>query len=69
MQHLLSAAFVALIIHCKCRDAYDFFSYGQSSFMQSYSVALNKRLFSAPVHAGHSYVLLPELLTSDTVYS
>ena len=51
VQHLLSAAFAALIIHCKCRDAYDF-SFGQSTFMQFYSVVLNKRLFSVPVHAG-----------------
>ena len=42
----------ALNIHCKCRDDYDFFSYGQYTFMQYYRIALNKRLFSAPVHNG-----------------
>ena len=48
----ISAAFAALIIHCKCRDDYDFFPYGQSTSMQFYSVVLVKRLFSTPVHAG-----------------
>ena len=48
LQQLLSVAFAAFNIHCKCRDAYDFLcSYGQYTFMQYYSVALNKRLFSA----------------------
>ena len=44
MELLLSVANAGLII--------TFFSCGQSTFMQWYSVALNKRLISATVHAG-----------------
>ena len=44
MEHLLSVADAGLII--------TFFSCGQSTFMQCYSVALNKHLISATVHAG-----------------
>ena len=44
MELLLSVANEGLII--------TFFSCGQSTFMQWYSVALNKRLISATVHAG-----------------
>ena len=46
MEHLLFVADAGLII--------TFFSCGQSAFMQCYSVALNKRLISATVHAGLS---------------
>ena len=52
LQHLLAAVHGALIICCRCRVDYTFFSCGQSTFMQRYSVALNKRLISATVHAG-----------------
>ena len=44
MELLLSVANAGLII--------TFFSCDQSTFMQWYSVALNKRLISATVHAG-----------------
>ena len=42
VQHLLSAAFAALIIHCK---------WSVHVYARLYSEALNKRLFSAPVDA------------------
>ena len=47
MEHLSSVADAGLII--------TFFSCGQSTFMQWYSIALNKRLISATVHAGYLY--------------
>ena len=43
LQHLLSIANAGMLM--------TFFSCGQSMFIQCYSVALNKRLFSGPVHA------------------
>ena len=51
-QHLLAAVHAAVISCCESSSAYDFFSYGQSTFMQCYSVALHKHEISAPVHAG-----------------
>ena len=50
LQHLLSALLEALINCCKFRAT--FFPCGQSTFMQCSTVALHKRLLSAPVHAG-----------------
>ena len=44
IQHLLAVVNPALLI--------TFFSYGQSTFLQCYSVALPKRLISCSVHAG-----------------
>ena len=52
LQHLVSAACAALIIHCKCRDAYDFFFIWSINVYAVLQCTLNKRLFSAPVHAG-----------------
>ena len=52
MQHLSSVVPEALITCCSCRVAYHFFIIGQKTFMQCYTVALQKRLESAPVHAG-----------------
>ena len=48
----------ALITCCRCRVDYDFFPCGQSTFMQWCSVALHKRLISAPVHTGGICVAL-----------
>ena len=55
LQHLLAAVHAALITCCRCRAAYHFFIIGQTTFMQCYTVALHKRLVSAPVHAGNSH--------------
>ena len=53
LQHLLAAVHAALIRLCQSSTAYDFFSYGQSTFLQCYSVALPKPLISGSVHSGH----------------
>ena len=45
----------ALTICYRCRVAFDFFPCSQSSFMHCFSVALNKRLVSATVHAGYDH--------------
>ena len=52
LQHLSSAAYAALISCRESSTAYSLFSYGQSTFLQCYSVALYKRLFSGSVHTG-----------------
>ena len=44
IQHLIAVVNPALLITC--------FSYDQSTFLQCYTVALNKRLISGPVLAG-----------------
>ena len=45
LQHLLAAVHAALI----STAFFFFFSYGQSTFLQCYSLALQKRLFSGSV--------------------
>ena len=52
LQYLSSVVPAELITCCRCRAAYHFFIIGQKTFMQCYTVALHKRLVSAPVHAG-----------------
>ena len=49
MEHLLSVSDAGLII--------TFFSCGQATFMQCYSVAQNKHLISATVHAGNAHFI------------
>ena len=56
MQHLSSVVPEALITCCRCRVAYHFFIIGQKTFMQCYTVALQKCLESAPVHAGNRHL-------------
>ena len=52
LQHLLAAVHRAAVADAGL--IITFFSCGQSMFMQCYSVALNKCLISATVHAGYT---------------
>ena len=52
MEHLLSVADAGLMFSC-----------GQSTFMQCYSVALNKHLINATVHAGKSEKITFKLIS------
>ena len=56
LQHLLSASYAALsllvVVNPALLITYTSFSYGQSTCLQCYSVALYKRLFSGSVHTG-----------------
>ena len=56
LQHVLSAEYAALTSCCESSTTYHIFSYGQSTFLQCYIVALFQFLLIGSVHAGYVHL-------------